>query len=159
MTAEAEAAPGAEPGAMQGERIIRASWIGTAVLLVSCILAVAFDGAALVTTVVDLLLFAGGVVAFLWAYGIAVGRSRVDEIGIGGLYFLQGTAPRGVQLHLLGSLAAEVVIGWTAAGLRPFTAVAFSVLAPLWGLGLAGLWGAKYGVFSPRVRDGDPPAR
>ena len=145
------------------DRIVRASWIGTAVLLVSSILAVTVDGAALVTTIVDLVLFAGGVVTFLWAYGIAVGRSRTDEIGIGGLYFLQGTAPRRMQLLLMGSLAAEVVIAWTAAALRPFTAVAFSVLAPMWALGLAGLWGARYGRFSPRVtgdvKDGDAGAR
>ena len=146
-------------GAVEGDAIIAASWSGTVLLLLVSALAVAFDAAALPATIVDLLLFAGGVVAFLWAYGIAVGRSRTDEIGIGGLFFLQTTAPRRVQVRLIGALLAQVAIAATAAGLRPFTSVAFSVLAPMWGLGLAGQWGARHGHFAPRVRDGDAPAR
>ena len=31
-----------------------------------------------------------------------------------------------------------------------FTAVAFGVLAPMLGLGLIGLWGARYGTFPER---------
>src|SRR4051812_35483515 len=95
-------------------------------------------------------MFAGGVGVFLWAYAIAVGRSRNDAIGIGGLYFLQGSAPPAIRLHLLGSLGAEVVIALVAASLRPFTGVAFSILAPMWGLGLCGLWAARFGTFPPR---------
>jgi hypothetical protein len=142
-------------GERQGGRIIAASWAGTALLLVVSALAIVVESVDLVATFVDLLLFVGGVVAFLWAYGIAVGRSRDVEIGIGGLYFLQGTAPRPTQLRLLGSLAAEVVIAFAAAGIRPFTSLAFSILAPMWALGLAGLWGARYGRFGPRL----PPER
>ena len=98
---------------------IRASWVGTADLFVSSLLAVTVEAFDVVAISIDLVMFAGGVVAFLWAYGIAVGRSRTDEIGIGGLYFLAGTAPPAVRLHLLGSLAAEVVIAVAAASIRP----------------------------------------
>ena len=132
--------------------IIRASWIGTAALFVSSLLAVTVEAFDVVAISIDLVMFAGGVGAFLWAYGIAVGRSRTDEIGIGGLYFLAGSAPPAIRLHLLGSLAAQVVIAIAAASIRPFSSVAFAVLAPMWGLGLAGLWGARYGTFAPRVR-------
>ena len=31
--------------------------------------------------------------------------------------------------------------------------VAFGVLAPIYGLGLAGLWSARYGAFAPRPPD------
>ena len=62
-------------------------------------------------------------------------------------------------MTLVGSLVAQAAIAATAAALRPFTSVAFAVLAPMWGLGLAGQWGARHGHFAPRVRDGDASAR
>ena len=133
-----------------GRRIVTASVVGTLLLLVTSILSVTVEASDLVAAIVDLLLFAGGVVIFLWAYAIAVGRSRTDEIGIGGLYFLSGSAPRWAQARLLGSLGAEVIIAFAAAGIRPFSSVAFAILAPMWGLGLSGLWGARYGRFGPR---------
>jgi hypothetical protein len=135
---------------VNGGRIVLASWIGTGVLAVSSLLSVTLRSTDLVATIVALVMFAAGVAIFLLAYGSAVGRSRTDEIGIGGLYFLQTTAPRPVQLRLLGSLAAEMVIAFVAVGIRPFSSVAFGVLAPMWGLGLCGLWGARHGRFGPR---------
>ena len=131
--------------------IARASWIGTAALVVTSAGAILTETARGVAVIADLLMFAGGTAAFLWAYAIAVGRSRTDEIGIGGLYFLQGSAPKSVKWHLLGSLAAQVTTAVVAAALKPFTGVAFAVLAPMWGLGLAGLWAAKYGSFPART--------
>jgi|SRR5437764_6513841 len=132
--------------------IVKASWAGTALLAVTSALAVASSASAVrtVALVVDLALFVGGAVTFLWAYAIAVGRSRSVEIGIGGLYFLAGSAPKDVKGNLLGSLAAETAIAIAAAAARPFTSVAFAVLAPLWGLGLCGLWAARYGTFPAR---------
>jgi hypothetical protein len=38
-----------------------------------------------------------------------------------------------------------------AAGIRPYTAVAFGVLAPMFGLGLNGLFAATYGRFPDRT--------
>ena len=136
---------------MKGERILQASWTGTALLFVTSLLAVLFDAFQAVAVVVDLVLFLGGAVAFFWAYAIAVGRSRQVEIGIGGLFFLAGdTAPKAVRRQFMLSLGAEVVIAVAAAALRPFTAVAFGILVPIWGLALAGLWGARHGTFQPR---------
>jgi hypothetical protein len=40
-----------------------------------------------------------------------------------------------------------VVVAVTAAALRPFTALAFSVLVPMLGLGLMALWAARHGRF------------
>ena len=73
---------------------------------------------------------------FFWAYLVAVQRSRTDLIGIGGLYFLQGTAPRTVQFRLLGSLAVEVVVAVVTASIRLYSALAFGFLVPVFGLGL-----------------------
>ncbi|MEO7556029.1 MAG: hypothetical protein ABIV94_05435 [Acidimicrobiales bacterium] len=134
-----------------GRAIVTGSFMGTGLYVVVAVLAtVAPDGFGALLAAVALALFAAGVAAFLWSYAIAVGRSRVDAIGIGGLYFLSGSAPRAVRLRLLGALALEVVVAVATASIRPFTALAFGVLVPVFGLGLTGLWGARHGLFPPR---------
>lgn len=136
---------------IQGRRIITASRAGTAVFTVTATAAVVDkDAFGLANVVVSLILFAIGCVVFLWAFGVAVNRSRTDAIGIGGLYFLQGSAPRRVQVALLVPLAVQVAVALVSAGLRPFSSLAFGVLVPMFGLGQAGLWGARYGWFGPR---------
>jgi hypothetical protein len=138
-----------------GSGIVRATWIGTAVFLMAAIAALADSSLELVAVVTDLLLFLGGMITFLWAYAIAIRRSREVLIGIGGLYFLQGSAPVAIRLRLLGALAIQVAAAFATAGLRPFSGLAFGILVPLWGLGLCGLWGARYGTFPLRT-DGAP---
>jgi hypothetical protein len=135
----------------QGAGIVNLVFGGTGVYVATAIIATitpdAFGG---VITAVSLALFAIGVVAFAWSYVVAVGRSRYDLIGIGGLYFLAGSAPRVVRTRLLGALGVEVVVALVTSSIRLFTAVAFGVLVPIFGLGLAGLWGARHGKFPPR---------
>ena len=133
--------------------IVRASWLGTAVFAATAVAAVAVEAARIPALAVAAALFAAGIVVFFWAYGIAVGRSRTDAIGIGGLFFLAGkdTAPAAeAKRHLLASLAAQTVVGLATAGARPFTTLAFGVLVPLYGLALTGLYGARHGRFGPR---------
>jgi hypothetical protein len=149
-------------GTVQGRGIIQASWIGTAVYAVSAVAAAIFLGSIrYVAVAVALVLFALGCVTFLWAYWIAVQRSRTDEIGIGGLFFLAGkeTAPRRVKWLLHGALATQIAVGLLTASLRPFTTLAFGLLVPMFGLGCIGLWGARYGRFGSRVRSVDAPER
>lgn len=83
---------------------------------------------------------------------LIAGRSRESLMGIGGLFFLAGSAPRSVQWHLLGSFGAQVVVSIAAAAVRPFTPLAFGILAPTLGLALCGLWAVRHGVFEPRRR-------
>ena len=90
---------------------------------------------------------------------MAIGRSRTDLIGMGGLFFLAGSAPRAVQRSLWASLAVEVVVAVATAAARPFTPLAFGVLAPMFGLGVMGLWGAKFGTFPPRPPEPARPSR
>jgi len=129
------------------------AWIGTTV---SCVASVANavtgdrDSYAL-SAAPGLVLFALGGIAFLWAFAIAVERSRREAIGVGGLYFLAGCAPRSVQVSMLAALAVQSTVPVVVAVIRPFTA--FGVLAPMWALGLAGLWGARHGRF-PRRSEG-----
>ncbi len=141
----------ASDAAAAGPANVRAGVAGTAVFAVAAVDAVADSSFELVAVIVDLLLFAGGVIAFLWAYAVAIRRSREVLIGIGGLYFLQDSAPRPVQFRLLGALAIQVAAAFATAGVRPFSGLAFGVLVPVWGLGLCGLWAARYGTFPPRA--------
>ena len=133
-----------------GALILQASWVGTAVQFVTSVLAVLFHEARAIAAVVDLVLFTAGIVAFAVAFVTAVRRTD-DEIGIGGLFFLAGTAPKPVQRQFMASLAIEVVVAVAAAAIRPFTTLAFGILVPIWGLALAGVWGARHGTFGPRV--------
>ncbi|HMQ25377.1 MAG TPA: hypothetical protein PKA98_05275 [Acidimicrobiales bacterium] len=127
------------------------SRVGTAVFTVTAALAVIDrDRFGVLAVVVALALFFVGCVVFLWAFGVAVNRSRTDAIGIGGLYFLAGSAPRGVQVALLVPFGIQIAVALVTAGLRPFTSLAFGVLVPMFGLGQAGLWGARYGAFGSR---------
>ncbi|MCD9622439.1 hypothetical protein [Rhabdothermincola salaria] len=146
-------APPERPGPADptaGRAILRASAGGTVVFTLLAVLALFVDGVVPAFVVVSLLLFAGGTLAFVVAFLRAVDRSRTESIGVGGLFFGAGAAPARVQALLLGSLGLEVVVAITAAALRPYTAVAFGTLAPMWGLGLAGLWVARHGWFPPR---------
>jgi len=135
----------------EGSSIVNAAWAGTAVSsaaqLAATISPDVFGGLAVV---VALALFGIGCAIFLWAYALAVARSRTDEIGIGGLYFLVGTAPKVVAFRLRLALLIQVVVAIASAALRPYTSVAFGILVPVFGLGLCGLWGARYGTFGRR---------
>lgn len=120
--------------------------------VVAISLAVASSSLRPVGVTVSLALFAIGCVTFLWAYAIAVDRSRIDAIGIGGLYFLAGSAPTWVRRHMMSALAVQTVVSIVAASMRPFTPVAFGILVPMYGLGLAGLWAARHGTFERRTK-------
>ena len=140
---------------IEGGGIINLAWAGAAAFLVTALAAtIDPDLFGYVSTGVALGLFGVGCAVFLWAYALAVARSRTDLIGIGGLYFLQGTAPKVVAFRLRLALALEVVGAIASSAIRPYTSLAFGVLVPVFGLGLCGLWGARYGVFAPRpVKD------
>jgi len=143
------------------DAVVRASWIGTVLFATTAVAAVLNRRASIPAASVALALFAIGIGVFFWAYAVAVGRSRTDAIGIGGLFFLagEGTAPASVKRALLLSLGVQVTVGLATAIARPFTTLAFGVLAPLYGLALTGLWGARKGTFGPRdSRRRTPPS-
>ena len=133
-----------------GRPIVVWSWRGTVLFSVTAVAATVFDQLRWLAAAVALTLFGVGCVVFLVAFALSVERSRTEAIGIGGLYFLAGSAPRSTQRHLLGSLAVQVVVGLATAAIRMFTSLAFGTLVPVFGLAMAGLWGARYGAFEPR---------
>ena len=139
------------PPRTDGTLIINLSWAGTSVYTALALAGtIVPDWFAIPTAVVSGVLFAIGCVVFLWAYALAVSRSRTDAIGIGGLYFLVGTAPPEPAFRLRLSFGIEVAAAIVSASIRPFTPMAFGFLVPVYGLGMMGLWGARHGTFEPR---------
>ena len=131
--------------------IERAAVLGTAVFVAVAVAAtIEPDGLAVPTVVVDLVLFAAGCVAFVLSLLGAAERSRTESLTLPGIWWLAGSAPRGVRRLLLGAFLLQVVVALTTASIRPFTALAFGILVPLYGLGLAGLWAVRHGEFPPR---------
>ena len=136
---------------MPDDPVVRPAVWGTAAFAIASAMAVGSDGAAKLVVVFDLILFALGTLAFVRTLLSAALRSRTEELSVAGIWFLAGSAPRDVRVWLLGCLAAEVVIALVAASMRPYTAVAFGVLVPMFGLGLTGLWAVRSGTFPPRA--------
>jgi hypothetical protein len=86
-------------------------------------------------------------VIWFYAFGLAVVRSaRGDDIGVGGLFFLFGSAPSDVRRWLFGALGISVVLAFATV-----VGNAYAALEPMFPLALVGLWGARHGTFPPRV--------
>lgn len=138
-------------GEAQGAAIVTWSWRITLALVVVLALGVAFsDPLGPAVAAISLVMFFGGIALMGYAYFVGIGRSRAELVTVQGLFLLQGSAPRGVRVGLLWSFTVQCAVAIIAASLRLYTLIAFGVLAPAIGLGLAGLWGAKYGVFERR---------
>jgi hypothetical protein len=134
---------------MVNDRLCRGAVWSTGLFVVVSLLAAALPDTFMPVSVpVDLVLFAVGCGAFVWAYGLAIGRSRYEVLTMGGVFFLGDcVAPPEVTRLLRLTLAVQVVVAVAVAAARPFTALAFSVLVPVLGLGLMALWGARHGRF------------
>ena len=140
--------------------IQRVNVVLTAVFVVVTALAVVvFDGFWRTSVVVmDLGLFAVGVVTFILGYFAAVSRSRSEEISVAGVFLLGGeVATTHVRRVMWACLSVQVVGGLTGAILRsstdgqPGSVLAFGVLVPMLGLGLNGWWASRHGTFPPRA--------
>jgi hypothetical protein len=138
-----------------GEGLVRlAVWATVAFTVVSLAAAVAPDPLEYVSVPLYLVLFAVGSGAFLWAYAVAIGRSRYEALTMGGVFFLgDGVAPTRVARTLRAALAVQVVVAVAVAAVRPFTALAFAVLVPMLGLGFMPLWAARHGRFAAKGTD------
>ena len=136
---------------MPGRSIIVGSWVVFAVFAAIIVPDAAglhaLDGTAVA---LSLVLFLAALVIWFYAFGLAIVRSaRGDDIGVGGLFFLFGSAPSDVRRWLFGALGASVVLGFAAA-----TRNAYAALEPMFPLALVGLWGARHGTFPPRQMPG-----
>jgi hypothetical protein len=141
----------AGPEEHTGAGLVNLAFAGTGAVVVAGVAgALAPDALGQMTAIVSGALFVVGVVCFLWGYATGVVRSRDEQVTLGGLFFLSGTAPRVVRFRLRLALAVQVVVAIVVAGIRPYTSVAFVVLAPMFGLGLLATWGARHGTFAAK---------
>ena len=135
-----------------GTGILRATVGGTVVFVVVGFAAAIVQGALTgVYVALSLFEFLIGMIVFALAFFRAVDRSRTEAIGIGGLFFASGSAPKRVQVTLMVSLTVQVIASIVVASLHLYSALAFGVLAPMWALGFTGLWVAAYGTFPERT--------
>jgi hypothetical protein len=140
---------------MTGVHVISASNVGTIVFVIVTVAAVAAPDAFVWLFVpVSLAMLLLGSLAFLRTIFLAAERSRHETLSVAGLWLLSGSAPTSVRRLLLGALAVQVVTALVGASVRPFTALAFGVLAPVYGLGLCGLWAAIAGAFPAKEAGG-----
>jgi hypothetical protein len=141
-----------------GDNLVNLVFAGTGAVAGTSIAASAAPGTfGVVHAVLACVLFAIGTGALLWAYALGVSRSRTLVVTLAGLFFLGGsTAPPDVRRRFRIALAVQVVAVVAAASIRPYTVVAFGVLAPVFGLGLMSMWGGRHGSFAAKP---DPQAR
>ena len=142
--------------AMGDDRIVRVDAWATGAFAAVSIGAAAWSGLLVPAVAVDVVLFVAGCVAFLYAYFRGIGRSREEAVTLAGLFFLaEGVAPRPVARALRLLLVVQVVVAVATAAARPFSSLAFGILAPMFGLSLLALWGAVHGRFPPRAAPRD----
>lgn len=132
---------------MSGRSIVIASWATLGVFLVTIVPDAAglhiLDG---LSSVVALGLFLVSLPIWCYAFGLAVVRSaRGDDVTLGGLFFLVGSAPDDVRRTLYAVIGLSVVVAAATAW-----ANAFAVLEPMMPLALLPLWGARHGTFPAR---------
>lgn len=156
MSPAAAPRPGARGGKdatvdVPGRLMIRFDLVVTAIFVLTSIAAVVSDTfVRIVAVVVALVMFAAGSIAYLVGYWQAVQRSRTVEISMAGLVFLKSSAPERVRRLVGGATLVQVVVALVAASVRPFTTLAFGILAPMFGVGVQAWWAARYGSFPPR---------
>jgi hypothetical protein len=142
--------------------LVRGNLAGTALFVAALAVGVPCRGqrwAQVLVAVVSLVLFAVGIATSLWAYTSALERSRTEEVGVANLYLLTGpTAPAPVKRAMTAALAVQVVAALVGASIgvaglktNQVNALAFGVLVPMFGIGMNGLWAARYGSYGPRV--------
>jgi hypothetical protein len=135
-----------------GSRILRGDAIGTGAFVVATAAGMINRSWVGLTAIVSAVLFMIGAAAMLTAFARAVQRSRTEAIGMGGLYFLAGeSAPGVIRRPFNVLLAVQIVMGFVGAGSRLYSAMATCVLVPVFGIGMGGLWGSRFGVFPARA--------
>ncbi len=153
--------PATTGAAVDGLGMVRLDLAGTAVFAVATVVALAVRHRGVIEVVfvvLSLLLFAAGIALMLWAYALAVERSRTHVVGVAQLYLLTGNAlPRAVKrimwsawaVQILGSLAVGII---GASGLKDgqHNALAFGALVPIFGVGCQGACAIRQGRFPLR---------
>ena len=132
-------------------RLVVANRTGTVVFCAVTGAAAAWpEGLGRLGQIVALVLFASGCGAFLQAYLVALRRSRHEQVStVTAFLGMPGAAPA-LRAEFRIALVLQFGAGLAGAAVRPFTVLAFGILAGVYGLGLMSLWGAACGSFARR---------
>lgn len=151
-----------------GRVLVRLDVLGTAIVVAAGLLGAASDGLAqAVLAPVSAGAGAVGIVAFVWSYFHAIGRSREHEISVSQLYGVAGTvAPKPVKRQLQWSLWVQILLaiavmafGFSRTKPQEFNWAAVIIVVPLFGMGMNGVWVSRFGTFGPRILTARPSRR
>ena len=132
-------------------RLVVANRIGTVVFCAVTVAAAAWpQGLGLLGQIVALVLFATGCGAFLQAYLVAIRRSRHEQVSTVTAFLGMPGASPALRAEFRIALVLQFGAGLAGAAVRPFTVLAFGILAGVYGLGLMSLWGAACGSYPRR---------
>lgn len=144
----------------EGSAVVRMNIAGTLAICAAGVLGLVSTGVAQgVLAPVSGVAAVVGIAAFAWSYLQAVNRSREHEISVSQLYFAVGdVAPKRVKRAQQGCLAVQVlasivvmVAGFSQTDPEEFNWAACIIVTPLFGMGMTGVWVARFGSFGPRI--------
>ena len=135
----------------EGVWIIALAWQSTVALIPFLLVGlIDVNRFGILVAVVSCSYFFLGLSCLLVALLIGLSRSKYEIVNVGNLFLLQGSVPKPVQKIFLVSLFFQSLSVVLVAAMRPYSILAFGVLAPTLIIGLLGLWGAKHGEFPSR---------
>lgn len=143
-----------QSGRSPGQPLLRLAWQSTLALAVVAtfgLMAPESSGPFVVTAC--LTMFVLGLLLFVFGLMFGLRRSRVEAVTVAGLFLLQNSAPRSIRRQFAWLTITQLVVALTAAALRPYTDIAFVILAPMLPVGSAALWSAQHGFFPERGCD------
>ena len=143
-----------QSGRSPGQPLLRLAWQSTLALAVVAtfgLMAPESSGPFVVTAC--LTMFVLGLLLFVFGLMYGLRRSRVEAVTVAGLFLLQNSAPRSIRRQFAWLTITQLVVALTAAALRPYTDIAFVILAPMLPVGSAALWAAQHGFFPERGCD------
>ncbi len=148
--------PGAaDPTRNPGQYLLRLTWQSTVLLAVVAAFGLMTpESFGSLVVIVSSTMFVAGLFLLLLGLAYGIKRSRVETVTVAGLFLLQDSAPRPVQRLFGWSMVAQLTVAFTAAALKPYSDIAFVILAPMLPVGSASLWSAQHGFFP--TRDCDP---
>lgn len=94
--------------------------------------------------------FVVGAALFSWAFMVAAGRSRSEQVTVAGAFFLAGSIGTEDRRWAFGFLIAQSLIGLAGAAADPYTTMAFGILVPMFGLAIIAFLGSAHGAFHQR---------